>query len=82
MTPTPRSRTAARWGRLLLGAIATLALVGTQAAFAAMGHGESTSSFQTLDQPLSLKIMVTVGGLALIALELWWFLGNHRRSAP
>lgn len=30
--------------------------------------------FRRIEQPLSLKVAVTVGGLGLIALELWWFL--------
>ena len=30
--------------------------------------------FRRIEQPLSLKVAVTLGGLSLIALELWWFL--------
>ena len=30
-------------------------------------------SFQAIDRPLSAKLAVTVGGVALIAAELWWF---------
>jgi plastocyanin domain-containing protein len=30
--------------------------------------------FQRIDQPLSNRVAVTVGGLGLISLELWWFL--------
>lgn len=30
--------------------------------------------FRRIEQPLGLKVAVTVGGLSLIALELWWFL--------
>lgn len=36
------------------------------------------TKFQQVDQPLSAKAAVTVGGLALIAAELWWFLGKRR----
>jgi plastocyanin domain-containing protein len=32
------------------------------------------NQFRRIEQPLSLKIGVTIGGLALISLELWWFL--------
>ncbi len=34
----------------------------------------SSSGFQRLEQPLSLKIGVTLAGLGLVGLELWWFL--------
>ena len=29
--------------------------------------------FHRIEQPLSLKMAVTLGGFALIRLELWWF---------
>ncbi len=34
-------------------------------------------SWRTIHQPLALQLVVVVGGLALIAAELWWFLGRH-----
>lgn len=34
---------------------------------------EPTGEFQRIDQPLWVKGAVTVGGLGLIGLELWWF---------
>jgi len=33
-----------------------------------------TARFQQIEQPLSHKIGVTLGGMGLISLELWWFL--------
>ena len=30
--------------------------------------------FPSIGQPLSLKVAVTLGGVGLIAAELWWFL--------
>lgn len=36
--------------------------------------------FQAIDQPLSNKILVTIGGIGLIGLELWWFLLNKPKS--
>jgi plastocyanin domain-containing protein len=33
--------------------------------------------WRTIEQPLALKLVVVAGGLALIAAELWWFLGHH-----
>lgn len=41
---------------------------------------EQTSEFQRIEQPLSSKIAVTVGGLSLIGLELWWFLFSKPKS--
>lgn len=40
----------------------------------------STSLFQRIEQPLVNKIAVTLGGLGLIGLELWWFLGSKPKS--
>jgi plastocyanin domain-containing protein len=37
-------------------------------------HANSTTQFHQIEQPLELKIIVTLGGLGLIGLELWWFL--------
>ncbi len=36
--------------------------------------GEQTSQFQKIEQPLSLKLAVALGGLGLIGAELWWFM--------
>ncbi|PSF32936.1 hypothetical protein C7H19_21065 [Aphanothece hegewaldii CCALA 016] len=41
---------------------------------------EQKNQFQKVEQPLWLKGAVTVGGLGLIGLELWWFLGSKPRS--
>lgn len=35
---------------------------------------EQTEQFRRIEQPLGLKVGVTTGGIALIGLELWWFL--------
>ncbi len=35
--------------------------------------------FRPLEQPLSLKVGVTLGGLALIGAELWWFMGKKAK---
>ena len=37
-------------------------------------HSHSTTQFRRIEQPLGLKAIVTLGGLGLIGLELWWFL--------
>ncbi|MEH1924915.1 hypothetical protein [Nostoc sp.] len=61
------------WGSLT----ALVLLTGTlSVAFAEMpAHSsEQTSQFQSIEQPLGLKVGVAIAGLALIGLELWWFL--------
>lgn len=37
-------------------------------------HSDSTSQKAKIEQPLPLKLAVTLGGVALIAAEVWWFL--------
>lgn len=41
---------------------------------------EHTSQFRRIEQPLGLKVGVTLGGLALIGLELWWFLFSKTQA--
>jgi plastocyanin domain-containing protein len=38
-------------------------------------------AWRTIAQPPSVKAMVALGGVGLIALELWWFLGRHGQTA-
>ncbi|WGV27339.1 cupredoxin domain-containing protein [Halotia branconii] len=61
------------WGSLaglglLLGTTSSTALAATPPSSA------STSQFRRIEQPLALKVGVAIGGLALIGMELWWFL--------
>ena len=42
--------------------------------------GEQTSQFHKIEQPLSLKLAVALGGLGLIGAELWWFVFSHAHS--
>lgn len=42
---------------------------------------EETTQFRRIEQPLGLKIGVTLGGIALIGLELWWFLLSKTKAA-
>ncbi|KZL49002.1 MULTISPECIES: hypothetical protein [Cyanophyceae] len=55
--------------------------VGTASASIPTASSEETSQFQAIEQPLGLKVGVTMGGIALIGLELWWFLFS-KSSAP
>ena len=41
---------------------------------------EQTGQFRKIEQPLSHKLAVTIGGLGLIGLELWWFLLSKPKS--
>jgi plastocyanin domain-containing protein len=41
---------------------------------------ELRGQFRWVEQPLSNKIVVTLGGLGLIGLELWWFLLSKPKS--
>lgn len=45
----------------------------------AMPSTKHTGEFQRIDQPLWVKGAVTVGGLGLIGLELWWFVFSHAK---
>lgn len=45
-----------------------------------MEHAQPTQQFRQIEQPLSLKIGVTLAGVGLVGLELWWFLGHKTRS--
>lgn len=41
---------------------------------------KSTSKFSRIEQPLSLKLLVTLGGLGFIGAEGWWFLFSKTKS--
>ncbi|MBO1347459.1 MAG: hypothetical protein EBE86_008685 [Hormoscilla sp. GUM202] len=42
--------------------------------------GKPSSKFTRVEQPLPLKVGVTLGGLALICGELWWFLFGKTKA--
>lgn len=76
----------------ILSSLASLGLfvsIGSGQGIAQMPHEQmphepvpsaSTGDFQRLEQPLWVKGAVTIGGLGLIGLELWWFLGSKPKS--
>jgi plastocyanin domain-containing protein len=41
---------------------------------------QQTEQFRPIEQPFGIKAAVTVGGLGLIGLELWWFLFSKPTS--
>ena len=44
-----------------------------------LSSSEENVRFRCIEQPLGLKVGVTVGGIALIGLELWWFLWSKTK---
>ena len=64
--------------KTLWGSLASLVLLTSTSggALAEMPASppKQTNQFSPLEQPLVLKVSVTIGGLALIGLELWWFI--------
>jgi plastocyanin domain-containing protein len=73
----------------LIGSIASLGIVFSIAsgeAAAQKSHDThssatvQTNQFQSIEQPLENKIAVTLGGLGLIGLQLWWFLLSKPKS--
>lgn len=46
-----------------------------------LSSSDQITLFQRIEQPLELKGAVTLGGLALIGLELWWFLFSRTKAA-
>jgi hypothetical protein len=43
-------------------------------------HSTTNPQFRQIEQPLALKAIVTLGGLGLIGLELWWFLFSQPKA--
>ncbi len=64
----------------ILGSLLILpALDSTSGARAASPeHGTAGNPrFETIAQPLPLKLGIVAGGVILVGLELWWFLGSR-----
>jgi plastocyanin domain-containing protein len=73
------------WMSLL--AVATVLATGTTVTAQEMsempGHQTNPSpGLQKIEQPLPVKAGVIVGGVALIGLELWWFLFSKKKTQP
>lgn len=58
----------------LLGGLFGLGLVGAMVPMAIA----RVDGFQAIDQPFEVRLGVTLVGLGLIGLELWWFLWKGR----
>ncbi len=70
-----------------LAGLGFLLSVTSNVAIAQMPHAkpanfsqEQTTQFPRIEQPLGLKVGVTAGGIALIGLELWWFVWSKTKS--
>ncbi len=58
-----------------------LLLGSTSSVLAATETQISRSTIHKIEQPLSVKVSVTLGGLGLIGLELWWFLFSQKKAS-
>lgn len=65
---------------LAVACVGLLLSVASGVAVAQTSPPELTNQFRRIEQPLSSKISITTGGLALIGLELWWFLLSKPRN--
>lgn len=59
---------------LVLGLVSGSAVAQMPHDMNEMQPTEQTEGFRRIEQPLGNKVAVTLGGLGLIGLELWWFL--------
>ena len=58
----------------------SLILGNVSISYAKMKPRENSIQFYRIEQPLSLKILVTLGGVVLIGTEVWWFLLSRTKS--
>lgn len=63
-----------------LGLILGLALAPMSVAESPEETAKPSNNFTRIEQPLPLKVGVTLGGLALIGCELWWFLFGKTKA--
>ena len=68
------------WGTLASLGIAIGMASGVQASEMSVQHSTSKTQFRSIEQPLGLKVGVTIGGLTLIGLELRWFLFSKAKG--
>jgi plastocyanin domain-containing protein len=56
--------------------------IGIASSMSAEEMKHDSAKFQTIEQPITLKIAIALGGLSLIGTQLWWFLGSKPKSQP
>jgi len=62
-----------------LTGLGILLSLGSNVSAVQMPVNNLTTQFRRIEQPLGLKTIVTLGGLGLIGLELWWFLFSQHK---
>ena len=73
---------------LLFSIVSNAALSNTADAIATGSSERSpmsvqpASQFRQIEQPLVTKAIVTIAGISVIGLELWWFLGSKPQARP
>ncbi len=68
-----------RW-RVIITLLFLLGVTNFTLAQQSEKSSESTDRFRRIEQPTSVKIGATLGGLALISAELWWFLFSKTKA--
>ncbi|HBE47784.1 MAG TPA: hypothetical protein DDW76_02950 [Cyanobacteria bacterium UBA11369] len=67
--------------KVIFASLASLGLLfGVAANQAVAAENAEITQFQRIEQPLWVKGAVTAGGLALIGLEIWWFILSKSKS--
>ncbi len=68
--------------RYFMGLGLLLSITSSVPAIAATSAQMSTQNtqFRQIEQPLVLKLGVTLAGAALIGLELWWFVASKNKA--
>lgn len=67
--------------KYLIGTLLSLSfLIGATSSPVSAQMPEQNAQFRRIEQPIGLKIGVTLGGLALIGAELWWFIFSKTKS--
>ncbi|MBW4575833.1 MAG: cupredoxin domain-containing protein [Aphanothece sp. CMT-3BRIN-NPC111] len=64
----------------LLGAISGAIATEMPAKHTTASQSTESIKFRRIEQPLANKVAVTLGGISLIGLELWWFLLSKPKS--
>ena len=66
---------------ILFGLVSLSFILGTlSVSYAKMEPRATKSQFSRIEQPLPLKLFVTLGGFGIIGAEVWWFLFSQTKS--
>jgi plastocyanin domain-containing protein len=65
----------------LTGILISIGLsVGIISSMSAQEMRHNSTKFQPIEQPITLRVAIAVGGLSLIGIQLWWFLASKPKS--